>query len=188
MLINLEFALLFHYVKMMDKLTEEQISKFKEAFSLFGSPPIGHLCTMSTHRFVGGSLKSSKDWWLVPKRLNNYVQTSWWTLCPCPTQYSMENPNTYNIFEQLRNFFHNTRYLHWHEDGILGKYVPNHNDSSVPLQIWHMGDELHRNAFLRSLRHNKVCNGPTFIHIYSLSCLYRRQVMAYYSTSLCIYS
>ena len=35
MLINSEFALLFHYVKMMDKLTEEQISKFKEAFSLF---------------------------------------------------------------------------------------------------------------------------------------------------------
>ena len=153
-----------------------------------GSPPKGHLCTMSTHRFVGGSLKSSIDWWLVPKSLNKYVQTSWWTLCPCPTQYSMENPNTYNIFEQLRNFFHNTRYLHWHEDGILGKYVPNHNDSSVPLQIWHMGDELHRNAFLRSLRHNKVCNGPAFIHISSLSCLYRRQVMAYYSTSLCIYS
>ena len=62
MLINSEFALIFHYVKMMDKLIEEHISEFKEAFSLFGSPLIGHLCTMSTHRFVGGSLKSSIDW------------------------------------------------------------------------------------------------------------------------------
>ena len=35
MLINSEFTLLFHYMKMMDKLTEEQISEFKEAFSLF---------------------------------------------------------------------------------------------------------------------------------------------------------
>ena len=35
MLINSEFALLFHCMKMMDKLIEEQIFEFKEAFSLF---------------------------------------------------------------------------------------------------------------------------------------------------------
>ena len=35
MLINSKFALLFHYMKMMDKLTEEQIFEFKEAFILF---------------------------------------------------------------------------------------------------------------------------------------------------------
>ena len=35
MLINLEFALLFHYMKMMEKLTEEQIFEFEEDFNLF---------------------------------------------------------------------------------------------------------------------------------------------------------